>query len=144
MFELNLIKDKAKARQRRRVIFLSIVSILFLAGLLGIFVGSLFWRETIGLKKVNAEVAETQKKLDDLRIHLDVAEPKARKRRNTLIKALKEDHMVRTDRPSFTPIMEDLAKYHPTTAFILKGLAKAGIRMVNGRPTPFTVNPNPL
>lgn len=116
MFELNLIKDKAKARQRRRVIFLSIVSILFLAGLLGIFVGSLYWRETINLNRVNKEVADTEGKLNALRADLDVREPKARKRRNALIKAWKEDYLVRTDRPSFTPILEDLAKYHPSTA----------------------------
>jgi hypothetical protein len=116
MFELNLIKDKAKARQRRRVIFLSVVSILFLAGLLGIFVGSLYWRETIVLKRVNNEVADTEGKLNALRADLDTREPKARKRRNALIKAWKEDYLVRTDRPSFTPIVEDLAKYHPSTA----------------------------
>ena len=116
MFELNLIKDKAKARQRRRVIFLSIVSILFLAGLLGIFIGSLFWKETIEVNRANLEVADTEKKLKDLKTELDVREPAATKRRNALINAWKEDKLVRMDRPAFTPVLEDLAKHHPSTA----------------------------
>jgi hypothetical protein len=116
MFELNLIKDKAKARQRRRVIFLSIVSILFLAGLLGIFVGSLYWRETIELKRVSKEVTDTENKLKSLGAELDLREPAARKRRNALIKAWKEDRFVLTERPTFTPILEDLATHHPGTA----------------------------
>jgi hypothetical protein len=116
MFELNLIKDKAKARQRRRVIFLSVVSILFLAGLLGIFVGSLYWKETTDLNTVNKQVADTEAKLKSLTAELDVRQPAASKRRNALIKAWKEDKLVLTDRPSFTPILSDLAKYHPGTA----------------------------
>ncbi|MCA8915848.1 MAG: hypothetical protein KDB90_10595 [Planctomycetes bacterium] len=116
MFELNLIKDKAKARQRRRVIFLSIVSILLLAGLLAIFVGSLFWRETIKLKQANDEVTQISLKLDGMRADLDVREPAARKRRNALIEAWSEDVLVRQDRPFFNPILTDLVEHHPPTA----------------------------
>ena len=82
MFELNLIKDKAKARQRRRIIFLSIVGILFLSGLLSIFVFfALFWRETITLKNAQDEVARVDKSLKELKDNLDKREPAARKRR---------------------------------------------------------------
>ena len=116
MFELNLIKDKAKARQRRRVIFLSIVSILFLAGLLSIFVGSLFWRETIKLKSVNETITRKQADIDTLRAELDIRQPAAKKRRNALIEAWKEDVMVRQDRPFFNPILADIAEHHPASA----------------------------
>jgi len=116
MFELNLIKDKAKARQRRRIIFLSVVSILFLAGLLSIFVGSLWWRETDQLKSINVQVADKEAEIKRLGDDLNVREPAAKKRRNALINAYKEDALVRSDRPTFYPILEDLAKYHPTSA----------------------------
>ncbi|MCB9932789.1 MAG: hypothetical protein H6841_05125 [Planctomycetes bacterium] len=116
MFELNLIKDKAKARQRRRVIFLSVVSILFLAGLLAIFVGSLFWKETTDLKTANNEIATVEKKLTDMKSDLDVREPAARKRRNSVIEAWYEDVSVRQDRPYFSPIIKDLVEHHPSTA----------------------------
>ena len=117
MFELNLIKDKAKARQRRRIIFLSIVGILFLSGLLSIFVFfALFWRETITLKNAQDEVARVDKSLKELKDNLDKREPAARKRRNSLIEAYQEDVLVRQDHPYFNPILEDLAKHHPTSA----------------------------
>ncbi|MBZ0135795.1 MAG: hypothetical protein K8I27_05440 [Planctomycetes bacterium] len=116
MFELNLIKDKAKARQRRRVIFLSVVSIVFLAGLLGIFVGSLFWRETIRLKSVNEDIARKQGEIDKLNAELEIREPAARKRRNGLIEAWEEDASVRQDRPFFNPILSDMAEHHPASA----------------------------
>jgi outer membrane murein-binding lipoprotein Lpp len=116
MFELNLIKDKAKARQRRRVIFLSIVSILLLAGLLSIFVGSLFWRETTKLKQANKEVEQISTKINTMNADLNVREPAARKRRNALIEAWKEDVLVRQDRPYFTPILKDIVKHHPGQA----------------------------
>ena len=117
MFELNLIKDKAKARQSRRIIFLSIVGILFLSGLLSIFVFfALFWRETITLKNAQDEVARVDKSLKDLKEQLDKQEPAARKRRNALIEAYQEDVVVRQDHPYFNPILEDLAKHHPTSA----------------------------
>jgi hypothetical protein len=116
MFELNLIKDKAKARQRRRVIFLSIVCILFLAGLLSIFVGSLFWRETIQLKTLNNNIADAENLNNTMKADLDVREPAARTRRNALISAWEEDMRVLKDRPYFTPVLEDVTKYHPRTA----------------------------
>lgn len=117
MFELNLIKDKAKARQRRRVVFLSIVGILFLSGLLSIFVFfALFMRERSELKNAEIEVARVEKNLKDLETQLNIREPAARKRRNALILAYQEDVMVRQDRPYFGPILEDIAEYHPNSA----------------------------
>lgn len=116
MFELNLIKDKAKARQRRRIIFLSIVSILFLAGLLSIFIGSLFWGEINKLSSTNENIARKQAELDALRAELDIREPAARKRRNGVIEAWKEDVMIRQDRPYFNPILADMAEHHPASA----------------------------
>lgn len=117
MFELNLIKDKAKARQRRRVIFLAIVTVLFLSGLLSIFVGSLFWKETTDLKKVNEQVASKQKQVDDLHTRLNVEEPAAIKRKLGMIAAYSEDFNVRKRRPYFSPILEDLFKQRPNSEF---------------------------
>lgn len=116
MFELNLIKDKALARQRRRVIFLGVVSILFLAGLLSIFVGSLFWAETTKLNTLNKAIADKQAEIDSVQAQIAVDEPQFRKRRNALIKAYNEDAKVLATRPYFNPILKDIASHHPETA----------------------------
>lgn len=116
MFELNLIKDKAKARQRRRIIFLSIVSILFLAGLLSIFVGSLFYREVVQLDTRNAEIASLTESNNSMKADLDNREDKARIRRNALIDAWNEDMRVMRDRPYFTPVLEDFSAHRPASA----------------------------
>lgn len=117
MFELNLIKDKAKARQRRRIIFLSVVSIVFLSGLLAIFVFfGLFWRETNKVSSLEQSIADKERDIGTLKAQLDISEPAARDRRNGLIEAWKEDVMVRQDRPFFNPVLSDLAEHHPASA----------------------------
>lgn len=116
MFELNLIKDKAKARQRRRVIFLGIVTILLLSGLLAIVVGSLFWQELTTLESVNANIKSTTAANDAIDKENKEREPKAKKRRNAMILAYQEDLEVRQNRPYFTPIMRDLADIFPKSA----------------------------
>ncbi len=116
MFELNLIKDKAKARQRRRVIFLSIVCILFLSGLTGIFVGSLYWNETTKLNKIRESANLLAKANESLNNELMIREPKSLKRRNGLIEAWKESAAVRRDRKFFTPALQDLFERKPATA----------------------------
>lgn len=116
MFELNLIKDKAKARQRRRVIFLSIVCILFLSGLLAMFVGSLYWNETTKLNRIQIEATKLKDKNDAMNNDLLVREPKALKRRNGLIEAWKESNAVRRDRVYFKPSLQDIFERRPSTA----------------------------
>ncbi|MBX3458806.1 MAG: hypothetical protein KF696_02435 [Planctomycetes bacterium] len=116
MFELNLIKDKAKARQRRRVIFLGIVTILLLSGLLAIVVGSLFWQEMTLLEKVNSDIASTDKANQAIDAENKEREPKARKRRNAMIVAYQEDLEVRQNRPYFAPILRDFAEISPKSA----------------------------
>lgn len=116
MFELNLIKDKAKARQRRRVIFLGIVTILLLSGLLAIVVGSLFWQELTLVEKVNADIASTDKANQAIDAENKEREPKARKRRNAMILAYQEDLEVRQNRPYFAPILRDFAEISPKSA----------------------------
>lgn len=113
MFELNLIKDKAKARQRRRIIFLSVVSIVFLAGLLGMFFGSLFWGEINKLDTVNKDIAAKQSQINAMQAQLEIDEPLARKRRNGLIEAYNENMMVLADRPFFNPVLADIAEHNP-------------------------------
>ena len=117
MFELNLIKDKAKARQRRRVIFLAIVTVLFLSGLLSIFVGSLFWKESTDLKKLNDTIASQQKQVTDLTTRLNVEEPAAIKRKLGMIAAYTEDFNTLKRRPYFTPILKDLYQQKPNAEF---------------------------
>ncbi|MCC7510545.1 MAG: hypothetical protein IT464_14380 [Planctomycetes bacterium] len=116
MFELNLIKDKAKSRQRRRVIFLGIVTILFLSGLLAIVVGSLFWQELTTLKKVEADILSKKTSNDAIELEIGIEKPKAKKRRNAMIEAWTEDLDVRQNRPYFTPLMRDIADHYPKSA----------------------------
>lgn len=116
MFELNLIKDKAKARQRRRVIFLSIVCVLFLSGLLAIFVGSLYWNESTKLTKLRIQAKDLNDRNTALKADLDVREPKAVLRRNGLIEAWKESLQVHKDRKYFSLALQDLFEVKPATA----------------------------
>lgn len=116
MYELNLIKDKAMARQRRRVIFLSIVCILFLSGLSAIFVGSLYWNETTKLTTVRKNVADLKTQNDTLKADLDIREPKGVKRRNGLIEAWRESMDVRKDRLFFGPALHDVYDRRPFSA----------------------------
>jgi hypothetical protein len=116
MYELNLIKDKAKARQRRRIVFLCIVSVLFLGGLLSIFVGSLYWRETIVLDSVAAHAADLERSIQERQADLAVRGPKTLKRRNALIRAQQEDERVLADLQAYSPLLMDLHRERPTTA----------------------------
>lgn len=113
MFELNLIKDKALARQRRRVIFLAVACILLLAGLVSIFVGSLIWNEHNRVKTLRSQVASLESENKTREEGLNLREPKARTLRNGMIKAWAESYKVRKDRPQLTPLMQDLADRRP-------------------------------
>ncbi len=116
MFELNLIKDKALARQRRRVIFLSIVTIVFLAALCSIFVGSLIYREMTAIEKRTNEIASKKTESDNLKNVLDVREPKAIARRAGMIRAYNEDVDTLDRKPDLTPILEALAENYPASS----------------------------
>ncbi len=113
MFELNLIKDKAKARQRRRLIFLCIVSIALLSGLSLIAIGSLFWRETTLLQTQEREIDQLASYIKEIEGWVATEGPKARKRRNAMIHAWNEDFEVLQSRPRFTPVLWDLYEYKP-------------------------------
>ena len=113
MFEPNLIKDKAKARKRGRGIFLEMVTVVFVSGLLSIFVGSLFWKESTDLKKLNDTIASQQKQVTDLTTRLNVEEPAAIKRKLGMIAAYTEDFNTLKRRPYFTPILKDLYQQKP-------------------------------
>ncbi|MBX3473645.1 MAG: hypothetical protein KF754_04620 [Planctomycetes bacterium] len=139
MFELNLIKDKAKARQRRRVIFLSIVCVLFLSGLLAIFVGSLYWNETTKLNKIQAQVKELGDRNTAMEADLNLREPKAVLRRNGLIEAWKESLKVQNERKYFTLSLQDLFEVRPASAeFWYRQLSFSIVRQGNPQGGPGT------
>lgn len=114
MFELNLIKDKAKARQRRRVIFMAIMCIMLLTGLVGIVVGMQAWRESIELDKAIAEVKRLTDTNASRKADLDSREPKVLKMRNGMVDALLETSLVRKDRKLFTEAMRELYQKKPS------------------------------
>lgn len=116
MFELNLIKDKAKARQRRRVIFMSIMMILLMSGLVSIFVGSLIYREQNLINKVAKDAIDLEKTNKALEADLAIEEPKSIKKRNGLIKACAESENVRNKRLYFAPALDDLFMKQPKNA----------------------------
>lgn len=116
MFELNLIKDKAMARQRRRIIFMSVVSILFLALLSGMGVGSLFWTEKINLDKLTSTTHSLVESNAQREAILTVEWPKTLRRRNALIRALNEDRALLQDRRLFAPALKDIYERRPATA----------------------------
>ena len=113
MFELNLIKDKALARQRRRVIFLAVACILLLAGLVSIFVGSLVWNEHNRVKLLRSRIVSLESENKTREDGLNIREPKARKLRNGLILAWTESRDVRANRRLLTPLLQDLAEHRP-------------------------------
>lgn len=115
MFELNLIKDKQKARQRRRIVFLAVSGIVLLSGLTAISVGGLIWKLMIEVDGVRANVVSQTEAADQLEASLSVREPAARERRNGLILAWNEDVRVMKDRPYFTPALADFAGETPAT-----------------------------
>lgn len=113
MFELNLIKDKAAQRQRRRVIFLSIVMIVFLSGLLSIFVGSLIWSEITKIKTITTANTLQKTTLTKLKTQLGVEQPLVEKRRKGLILAYNESVSVRAKTPRFASLLMDIAEVVP-------------------------------
>ncbi|MDC1142817.1 hypothetical protein OAU50_06970 [Planctomycetota bacterium] len=117
MFELNLIKDKALQRQRRRIIFMAIVMVVFLSGLMSIFVGGMIWKEHNKIEKLTAENETTTIGLDGQLATLDIEQPKADKRRRGLILAYQESVDVRTKRPQFTNILKDIVSQRPPSEF---------------------------
>lgn len=116
MFELNLIKDKAKARQRRRVIFLAVVSILFLSGLFSIFIGSLFYTQSTTLKLLRSSNKGLEDEIASMTKGLEIDEPKAKLRRNGLILAYREDQKVFDNRHYYSYILQQLWQQRPRTA----------------------------
>ena len=113
MFELNLIKDKAAQRQRRRVIFLSIMMIVFLSGLLSIFVGSLIWSELTKIKSITIANESKKTSLIALKSALDTEQPLVEDRRKGLIRAYNESVRVRSKTPRFAPLLMDIAEDLP-------------------------------
>ena len=113
MFELNLIKDKARARQRRRIIFLSITSISFLAALCSLFVVSMYLKE---LNETNdfAKQAQTKEaEFNAKKAENDRNEPVFKLRRNEVIKAWNEDIDFLAKRPYYSPVLKALYTEKP-------------------------------
>jgi len=118
MFELNLIKDKAKARQRRRVIFLTITSVCFLAALSSLFVLSLWWAELQATNLATQTANNKQAELTAMKANNDVEEPKAQRRRNALIEAWGEDTNFLLKRPYYTTaLLNILSTEQPGSKF---------------------------
>lgn len=115
MFELNLIKDKALARKRRRLIFMTIVSVLLFSGLVAIFVGSLFWQELTWHKRLRGDIASLQDAVNQMENQVKVERPITRKRRNALINAWLEDKEVISASRAFTPAFRELFQERPRT-----------------------------
>lgn len=109
MFELNLIKDKAEARMRRRIIFLAITCIIFVAALSSLFIFSLFikeWNDTLNMER-QAKAKETE--VNGLKTDLDKREPEVIKRRNAMITAWKQDMDILRERIVVTPALKQLS-----------------------------------
>lgn len=117
MFELNLIKDKARARQRRRIIFLTITSVCFLAGLCSLFVVSLYLSELNATKDAEKQAALKQAELDAKKVENDTNDPIFRKRRNEVIKAWNEDTDFLIKRPYYSPVLKILTTEKPGAPF---------------------------
>ncbi len=131
MFELNLIKDKARARQRRRVIFLTITSVCFMAGLCSLFVVSLYLSELNATKDAEKQSALKQTELDAKKVENDINDPIFKKRRNEIIKAWNEDTDFLAKRPYYSPVLKILTTEKPGapywfTSVEFRLLAQAG------------------
>ncbi|MCC6150339.1 MAG: hypothetical protein IT461_08835 [Planctomycetes bacterium] len=125
MFELNLIKDKARARQRRRVIFLSITSICFLAALCSLFVVSIYLKELNETNDLAKQAQTKEAELNAKKAENDRNEPVFKLRRNEVIKAWNEDIDFLGKRPYYSPVLKALyaekpgAKYWFSSILIL-------------------------
>lgn len=117
MFELNLIKDKARARQRRRVIFLTITSVCFLAGLCSLFVVSLYLSELNATKDAEKQSALKQAEFDAKKVENDTNDPIFKKRRNAVITAWTEDMDFLVKRPFYSPVLKILSTEKPGSPY---------------------------
>jgi hypothetical protein len=108
MFELNLIRDKARARRRRRIIFLSIVSIMFFSLLNVLFIGSLWFSVAKETDREKLKADSKEKEAKELKAFLDVEQPKWEKNRNQVIRAWNETDKLFTTRRTVTPSLKDL------------------------------------
>jgi hypothetical protein len=117
MFELNLIKEKALARQRRRVIFLSVMSVVLLSGLLSMFVGGLIYQEFMAVNKLDDEIADTRRIVAEEDMQIATTTPRLIARRTALINAYNESFTVQDERPAFTPILIDIYEQRPLAEF---------------------------
>jgi hypothetical protein len=117
MFELNLIKDKARARQRRRVIFLTITSVCFLAGLCSLFVASLYLSELNATKDAARQADAKNAELNVKKVENDTNEPIFKKRRNEVIKAWLEDTEFLSKRPYYSTVLKILSTERPGSPY---------------------------
>jgi hypothetical protein len=117
MFELNLIKDKARARQRRRVIFLTITSVCFLAGLCSLFVVSLYLSELNATNDAAKQAAAKEAELNTKKSENDKNDPIFKRRRNEVIKAWTEDTDFLARRPYYSPVLKILSTEKPGAPF---------------------------
>lgn len=115
MFELNLIKDKALARKRRRLIFMTIVSVLLFSGLVAIFVGSLFWQELTATNRLRGEIASLSNAVQQMEDQIKIEKPMTQRRRNALINAWLEDKEVLESSRAFSPVFRELYEKKPRT-----------------------------
>lgn len=113
MFQLNLIKDKAKARQRRRIVLLSVVSIVFLAGLFSIFVVMMTLTERTRTELEKTTATRLDSDTNQLKARLDNEEGAARDRKNMFKEAWEEDRKLLNDRVFLAPVFSQLAQYRP-------------------------------
>lgn len=122
MFELNLIKDKARARQRRRVIFLCITSICFLAALCSLFVASIYLKELNETNDYTRQAQAKEKELNEKKAENDRNEPVFRLRRNEVIKAWNEDLEFLNRRPNYSPVLKVLSTERPGAPYWFSNL----------------------
>ncbi|MCC6572650.1 MAG: hypothetical protein IT462_02560 [Planctomycetes bacterium] len=113
MFELNLIKDKAKARQRRRIIVLSVISIVFLAALCSVFVGLMTAQEKTRTDLQQATAQKYDKEFSTLKGRLDNEYPKAQDRKKAMKLAWDEDVKLLNERVFLSPVLTQIAQYKP-------------------------------
>lgn len=114
MFELNLIKDKAQSRQRRRVIFLTIMMVVFLSGLLSLFVGTMIWRKGKDNDLLAKSNDNDNKVLIDKTTDLNEREPISKRRRRDMILYYNESDTVLNNRLKFTNMLVDIADVRPS------------------------------
>ena len=143
MFELNLIKDKARARQRRRIIFLTITSVCFLAGLCSLFVVSLYLSELNATKDAEKQAGMKQAELDAKKVENDTNDPIFRKRRNEVIKAWNEDTDFLSRRPYYSPVLRLLTKEKPGAPFWYSTIEFRMLALPNSAAAPAGVTATP-